>query len=303
MLKMSGFHVFFAGAGNLYLLLAAMCIGLALWNGKTWARKLSYAALVLVCVVVPVAPEIHQTFKYQSKLSKAKALFEERCRTSGERIYKTAKSVDGLLLINPRPQATQGRDEADQNWGGAGLAGESTGNQYILNFLFYDVPSDGKTIRSLSPGGTTGPFGSIASGTAPEGTKGYGYVEIDEGEARIRYSLRPLSEYSLGNGPLNGYGKREVIAGTKPKYAVAYEDIADPEGRQNWIAGARVKVLNQNSGELMGELVQFSFEPGLGSRDGGRQPWAFSRQCSSQDANTRQMGAVRFFVEKILKPI
>jgi Tfp pilus assembly major pilin PilA len=107
MLKMSGFDVLFAGVGNLYLLLAVIGIGIALWKGKTWARKLMYAALVLAFAIAPIAPEIYRTVEYRSKLSKAEALFEERCKTAGEKIYKTVDNVEGVLLLEARKEASK----------------------------------------------------------------------------------------------------------------------------------------------------------------------------------------------------
>ncbi len=44
MLKLAGLDGLFAAAGNLYLLLMLAGILFALWKGKTWARKLGFAA-------------------------------------------------------------------------------------------------------------------------------------------------------------------------------------------------------------------------------------------------------------------
>ena len=295
--------------GIVFIVVSLLAIGLALWLPKRWWGKL----LAMVAVGFVISIPVRETRKeeqqlqvvvdgYKERYAKAKALFDERCKTAGERIYKTVEAVEGLELINPRPPQRQGIDEKDQNWVGAGLPGESTGNQYIMNFLFYDIPDDGRTIRSLSPGGTSGPYGSITAGIAPKGAKGYRYVEVEANNNRYQYRLKSLSSYVTGGDPVEAYGRREVVTGIRPKYAVAYEDITDPEGRANWIAGARLKVLDQQSGELLAELVQFSFEAGFGSDAGARQPWAFAQQCPSMDRASRPIGTVRFFVEKILKP-
>lgn len=58
---MTGFDFLFAAAGNLYLLLALVGICAAFWMGKTWARKLTCAALVLALSIAPIAPEIYRT--------------------------------------------------------------------------------------------------------------------------------------------------------------------------------------------------------------------------------------------------
>jgi hypothetical protein len=303
MLKMSGFEALFSAVGNAYLLLALVAISVVLWKGKTLPRKFLSAALVLTLFAAPIVPETLRTIEYQAKLAKAEALFGERCKTAGEKILKTVEDVESIQLINPRARQIQGVDEADPNWSGAGLARESTGSQYIANFLFYDIPAEGQAIRTLSPGGTPGAFGSIAAGVAPRGTRGYGAVEVDAGGERVRYRLRPLSTYTSSGDPLEAYALRESAAGKPPRYAVSYENIPDPIGRANWIAGARVKVLDQQSGETLAELVQFSFEPGFGSKAGFRQPWGFARQCAPSDPEARQTGAVRYFTQRVLKPL
>lgn len=303
MLKMSGFEALFATAGNAYLLLAVLIVSIAIWKGKTWPRKLVYAALVLAFFIAPIAPEILRTIEHQRKLAKAEALFDERCQTAGERILKTVEGIESVQLIDPRPRQIQGVDEADPNWIGAGLPMESTGNQYVANFLFYDVADDGKAVRTLSPGGTPGPLGSIAAGVAPRGTRGYRFVETNANGERVRYSLRPLPTYTSRADPIEAYAVRETAKGEPPRYSISYENIPDPVGRANWIAGARVRILDQQNGELLAELIQYSFEPGFGSKAGFRQPWAFARQCAPPDPAARQIGTVRYFSQKVLKPL
>ncbi len=302
MLKMSGLEPVFSTLASLYLLLTLVAVCTAMWKGKTRSRKLTYAGVVLALFVVPIAPEIYRSIEYRGRLAKASALFEERCKTAGETIYKSVDEVEGVTLVNPRVQKIQGVDEADQNWGGAGLPQESTGSQFIANFLFYDLPGMGSAVRTLSPGGTPSGHGTIATVVVPTGKPGYRYVEVENLGVRIRYSLRPPSSYQLRADPLEAYAVREVAKDKPPRYAISYENISDPEGRANWIAGSRIKVFDKQSGEVFGELVQFSFEAGFGSRAGFRQPWAFAKQCTPADPTARQIGAVRYFAQKILKP-
>jgi hypothetical protein len=286
MLKMSGFDVLFSGAGNLYLLLAVIGIGIALWKGKTWPRKLMYAALVLAFAIAPIAPEIYRTVEYRSKLSKAEALFEERCKTAGEKIYKTVEGVRGILLVNPRPDRSNA-DRANRDWLGAGFPGESGGNQYIMEFLYFNKPQSGLQGREL--------------GWMRGGLKGYPYVDIDEQGKHFRYRLRAESEYVYGSDPLKAYGKRELVADAFPRYAISYENIEDPQGRANWIAGGRVTVIDQNNGELLGEFVRYSFESGFGDTYGERSPWGFAKQCPLTNYGGAS-GHIRSFVERVVKP-
>lgn len=291
---------------SLYLVLIVVLVVLALWLPKRgWQKALGVVAVLLVTVGPAIKrnqEEMQQVDERKVRYEKAKALFDGRCKTAGEKIYRTVDGVQSIKLINPRQKKVQGVDEVDQNWQGAGIPKESTGEQYILNFLFYDVPSEGKAIRHLDPGGTEGPYGSIAAGIGPKGIKGYQYVEVEENGAWVQYSLKELTAAIPPEG-FGRYGKRELATRPSPTYAVVYENIADPEGRSNWIAGARVTVMDQRSGELLGELVQYSFEAGFGSTAGFRQPWAFAQRCPSPAPSTTEEGTVRFFAQKILKPI
>jgi hypothetical protein len=291
------------GLGYLFVVLAAAV--LALWLPEGRKAKVVWTFVVVgLASFLPVRAYLAErdaANEYRAKLVKARALFDERCKTAGEKVYKTVDNVEAVRLINPRPKRLPG-DDADQNWSGAGLAHESTGSQYIANFLYYDIARDGNFARTLSPGGTPGPFGSIAAGVAPKGQRGFRYIEIETNGVRSRYSLRSLSSYESKGDPLEAFVKREQIAAMSARYSVSYEDIQDPVARANWIAGARVRVQDQQRGELLGELIQFNFESGFGSRAGARQPWAFAEQCPANDPIDGRIGAIRFFAQKILKP-
>ena len=140
MLKMSGFDVVLATAGNLYLLLALAAICFALWMGKTWIRKLAFSLLVLALFIAPIAPDIYRTIEYRAKLAKAQALFDERCKTAGEKIYRTVENVEGIQLLKVREYVGSGEG---QYVASAAAAHESTGDFYIRSFLLYER-EDGK---------------------------------------------------------------------------------------------------------------------------------------------------------------
>jgi hypothetical protein len=286
-LKMSGFDALFATAGNFYLLLALATVCVALWMGKTWPRKFVYATLALISFVAPIAPEIYRTVEYRGKVAKSQELFEERCKLAGEKIYKTVEDVGAILLVNSRPRRDHGKDQADSNWIGAGFATESTGNQFIAEFLYFNHPAVGLHARELTP--------------VEGGTRGYAYVHVVEEDRHVRYSLRAPKTFVSTADPIESYGTRQATDEALPPYVVEYENIDDPVGRKNWVAGARVRVLDRLRNELLGEFVHYSFEPGLGSSAGFRQPWNFAIQCP-RTTYGGATGHIRSFVERILKP-
>ncbi len=179
---------------------------------------------------------------------------------------------------------------ANAHWSGAGFPHESSGHQYIMEFVYYDVPRRGDAGRELTP--------------APRGRgehRGYRYVDVEEADGRYRYSLRDPSTQVPGPDPAQAYGTRTLTAERGSPYVISYEDIADPEGRANWIAGGHVKVTDARSGQVLGEFIRYAFEPGFGSTAGGRSPWAFARECPTP-AYEGAGGHIRYFVEQVLKP-
>lgn len=276
------------GVGWILWGLIALGLWLALSKPKTMAGKVISTALVLAVPVVILGPAAYRSYEYRKRYEVAKAHFEERCKTAGEKIYKTVEDVEGIRLLNVRADGLYG-NEANQYWSGAGFPKESSGNEYIMKFLYYHhVPETNQSLHTLRAN--------------PGGLRGYRYLDVEEGGQRIRYTLRTESEYVTAAAPVKAHGKRSISDGPSPRYAIGYEDIHDPEGRAHWIAGNRVTVVDTATGELLGEFIQYSFEAGFGSRAGHRQPWAFARQCPAPSLGSTTTGRIRFFVEKILKP-
>jgi hypothetical protein len=93
-------------AGIGFLLLAAISIGLALWLPKKWWGKLLAVLAVGFVIAIPIYKASQESQQqqvavsdYKERLATAQALFEERCKTAGEKIFKTVENVDGVLLM------------------------------------------------------------------------------------------------------------------------------------------------------------------------------------------------------------
>ncbi len=285
MLKMSGFDVFFAAAGNLYLLLAVIGIGIALWKGKTWARKLIYTALVLAFSIAPIAPEIYRTVEYRNKLSKAEALFEERCKTAGEKIYKTVENVEGILVIKARTEEINFNQQfkLDDPYGYAG-----TGDGYLRLFI---------RGRSTVPTkiGEAVPSNKIVS---------YRFVEVadESGSGFYRYTTsmnKDESERITRNGggvvPL----LKEATPSRSARYGITWNDISTKEDRQSWIAGSSQKIIDLQTNEVIAERIGYMFDRGLGDTSGGRSPWAFARTNACPPLNEKTF----YFFDRVIKPV
>ncbi len=302
MLKLSGFDVLFAAAGNLYLLLALAGVCIALWKGKTWPRKGIYALLVLAAFIAPIAPEIYRQVEYRSRLATAQSMFAERCKIAGEKIHKTVEGVEGIYLMKVRTTTNSGNQfELDDPYGD-----DSTGDQYLLNFLqgYYHQ-------RNEPP----------VAGSPPR--TGFHYIEAQDPKdgQRYRYTGR-IEQPSLTNKHYSEDYKRFVLdkvpaMDKPPRYGVTYDDISTHEERDYWIAGSSLKVIDLQTNEVIAERIGYMVDWAQGSRAGHRSPWRYAANnaCpgfqwnpnfpidpSNGGGSSQQPGQTLIFVEKVLKP-
>jgi hypothetical protein len=309
MLKLSGFDTLFAVAGNLYLLLALAGVCLALWLGKTWLRKGVYAVLVLAAFIAPLVPEVLRQTEFRNRQATAKSMFEERCKTAGEKILRTVEGVDGIYLMKIRTSTNFGNQfELDDPYGH-----DVTGDGYIKIFLKGENPN--KPIPGFPP------------------RIGYHYVEaqdIKDGN-RYRYTgamkvvgqmkIDPENlQRALKNDPkydINNYAfvlDKVPAPGKPPRYGVTYDDISTHEEREYWIAGSSLKVIDLETNEVIGERIGYMMDWAQGSGAGQRSPWLYAADNACPDFNKdrlrrvpgpasgAQPGQTLDFVEKVLKP-
>ncbi len=244
------------------------------------------------------------------RLIRADAMLAERCTTAGEKIYRTVDDVEGVYLLRVRPDSLNYGDQfkMDDPYGS-----DSTGDQYILNFLrgFYHQ-------RNSPP----------APGEPPQ--VGFLYVEaVDPLDGR-RYRYTPVlkdvsHKRSLlmgGEGPATFVTKdfvfdKRLASGTPPRYGVTYDDISTREDREYWIAGSSLRVIDLTTNEVIAERVGYMMDRGQGSRASARSPWFFAANdacpgfqrspmippsLSNGGGAAAQPGQTLYFVEKVLKP-
>ena len=257
-------------------------------------------------------PRVAQPSERQAK---AMAMWQERCKTAGEKIYRTVEGVEGIYLMKVRTTTNFGDQfELDDPYGR-----DSMGDTYLLNFLrgFYHQRNE-KTI----------------SGEPPR--TGYAYVEaIDPKDGqRYRYTAAktavrkmdataPNVQVDLKRDPnfdLNIYEfllAKVPAPGLAPRYGVTYDDISTREEREYWIAGSSLKVVDLQTNEVIAERIGYMVDWAQGSRAGGRSPWLLAANSACPDfyrnyqglmaeqrrhASSAQDYQTLDFVEKVLKP-
>ena len=287
-----------------YLILFPFCLRAA-WKfaGKMVAdhkqrRWLQIAACLVVTVffISPFAKDYLRMREYQAKqdefqarYNKAKAIFDERCKTAGEKIYHTAEGVEGITLLNVPQKDTHALIE-DPMWEGAALPHSGGGDNYIRSFLNWEIyQKDEKIKRALHP------RPSMRPGSYDAVYPGYQYVDVRQNDnTYLRYRY-PADE------DREDYRKMitEQLNEHPARYAVEFKPIIDPADRQYWVAGLTINVYDTKENILMASKTWYSMEPGQGNRN-QRVPWAFADICPKFYAYEKDL--IPLFVHQALKP-
>jgi hypothetical protein len=232
--------------------------------------------------------------------AKAIAMWQERCKTAGEKIHKTVDGVEGIFLMKIRLDDINFGDQfkLDDPYGH-----DSSGDMYLLNFLQGAYHQRGyKTTPGYPP------------------RAGYPYVEaLDPKDGqRYRYTGRIEEPWQTDKSYLKGYLRfvmdKAPASGLAPRYGVTYDDISTQEERNYWIAGSSLKVVDLQTNEVIAERIGYMVDRGQGSQGGGRSPWLSAADNACPDFNrnrvrrvpgpgfSAQAGQTIDFVEKALKP-
>jgi hypothetical protein len=272
--------------GWAYVIVTLVAIGLALRYAKPLKSKIIATLVVLaIASILPIQgfQEYQQRKQsqaaFQERFDKAEALFDERCKTAGETIYRTVEDVEGIQLLNLR-SGDRASNWANPNWPDAALPSDATGMGYIEYFLSWE--------RRNGPS----PRGYLTVNPDKATARGYRFVDVKQADGTfLRYRLKKPNDTDLVSEP---------IAGQPARYAVGSVSHVDPADRAQWVAGVTITVTDTQTSETMAQKIAYSFEPGLGNTGGERMPWGFAVSCPAwrgwDGARTR------FFVDQILKP-
>jgi len=259
---------------------------------KKTPRKNRFWAGLLVLIAVPyscISPLVRDHQRAQQKAAEedaewrkryepAKARFDQLCQNAGEKIYRTADNVDGILLLKVRGDDEKYQDNSynplkDQMWEDAAVEGGPTRKSYIASFLPYYMRNIHAYLNS----------------------NGYHYVDVlQKDNSIVRYS----GDWQItSDQPFH-----TELSPTHPaRYAVTYENDISWENRKHWIAGTTLKVIDTKTNELMAEKTMYAFVPALGYSkfEQNPNPWGRGERCP-QEFGTHIEAAN--FVNKVIKP-
>ncbi len=281
-------------------------------------KRLTILALLLSGLLTACAgtADTAQREAAQARLIKAEAMFQERCKKSGEFIYKMVDNVEGVLLLKIREQNSGDQYKMDDPYGH-----DSSDDEYLKSFFLEPMLQAYKHTNANEE--------TLAR--VRQEYRGYRYVDaIDPKDGkRYRYTggmkvvgKQDATAYNIRlamskdpNYDLNIYSfvlDKTPASNPLPRYGVTYDDISTREERDYWIAGSSLKVIDLKTNEVIAERIGYMMDRGQGNTSGGRAPWlwaanyacpAFSPSDARQPGFSYQPGQTRKFVTKILKPI
>ena len=255
----------------------AMAIGF-----KFTARKNRLWVGLLIAIAVPyscISPLVHELKRDQQKAAEkeaewrkryepAKARFDRLCQNAGEKIYRTADNVDGILLLKVRGddekyQSNRYNPLKDQMWEDAAVASEFEREEYVASFL---------------------PYFSRAH---------YDYVDVLQKDGSI---IRYSGDWHMSDKPFN----QETNPAHPARYAVTYENDVSWENRKHWIAGTTIKIIDTQTNTLMAEKTMYVFVPELGYSkfEQNPNPWGRGERCRPNENSYEQRTST--FVKRVL---
>jgi len=261
----------------------AMAIGF-----KFTARKNRLWVGLLIAVAVPyscISPLVRDHQRAQQKAAEedaewrkryepAKARFDQLCQNAGEKIYRTADNVDGILLLKVRGDDEKYQDSfynprKDQMWEDAAIENERQRVGYINSFL---------------PGSMQDWHNS----------PGYRYVDVLQKDGSI---IRYSGDWGIKYEDFT----QEINPKQPAHYAVTYENDVSWENRKHWIAGTVIKIIDTQTKEVMAEKRVYAFVPALGYSkfEQNPNPWGRGEFCPKENGRDRHTAS---FVIKVLFP-
>ena len=236
------------GAMLLMLGILLLVVFKAVPKGQRRWPALLVGIAVPALFIVPVVQRLHQAKQQhderQARYLEAKAVFDEQCKTAGEKIYRTVEGVEGVMLLKVRGEKpydpAKYDPKRDPMWEDAAAAWDAEGDEYVFDFLKY-----------------------LANNS---GARGYSYVDVRQADGNL---VRYRGEWHPYHKPI----ERQPNPANPARYAITYSNNVDPTLRKYWVAGTTIQIIDQQTHELLAEKTVFSFDSAQGSTATDRSPW------------------------------
>ena len=261
--------------------------------GKAWRNNIIATVVVLggvfAWIFIPGADERRLNreaeIRRQNRL-KSRAVFEELCKTAGEKIYRTADNVEGVTLL--KVWNDESIFSENKLWEYAGLAKQYDNKDYIESFLKWEaeiIPTGYPRYREMvfHPERQNHPY--ILHGR-------YSYVDVKQKDGTF---LR----YQLGENYKKDYKMISAPIKIPSRYAVTFDNPIVPEEREHWIAHTRATVIDLQDNTVMATKDWYSFESQQGY--GSYTMWITATICPNPGRSSTSY-SIRLFIGDVLKP-
>ena len=236
----------------------------------------------------------------QKEYLESKAIFEERCKSAGEKIYQTVENVEGITLLNI-PEDSPQSSYNDPMWENAVFSWGGPEEEYVKEFLFWEIRDDDNSpgfLKSVDPRPSARETQIRLWGHPTNMSKhrkayrGYRYTDVKQKNNRfLRYRFPDDKDRKDKDTLL-------VQPIEQPsRYALEYKPIVDPADRKHWIAGVTVNVYDLQANTLMATKTWYALNPSQGH---AYQTWEWSSVEACPDEKIIQY--VRFFVNRVIQP-
>ena len=237
----------------------------------------------------------------QKEYLESKAIFEERCKSAGEKIYQTAENVEGITLLNVPKESPQSSYN-DPMWENAALYWAGTEKSYIKKFLLWEIRDDIDPmiiLTSIDPRPSAREIQIRLWGYPTKMSehekayRGYRYVDVKQKDSSfLRYqfpdNINREDRETLFIQPTNN----------PSYYGLEYKPIIDPADRKHWVAGLTINIYNLHTNSLMATKTWYAFNPGQGHSYQTLE-WSNLETCPN---NERDIKYIRFFVNRVVQP-
>ena len=237
----------------------------------------------------------------QKEYLESKAIFEERCKNAGEKIYQTVENVEGITLLNVPKESPQGARN-DPMWEGAVFSWGDPEEEYVKEFLYWEIKDDDDSIgqlQSVDPRPSAREaqirlWGHPTNMTEYQRAyRGYRYADVQQKDKRfLRYRFPDDKDRKDKDTLL-------VQAIERPsRYALEYKPIVDPEDRKHWIAGLTVNIYDLQTNTLMATKTWYALNPSQGHAY-QTDEWSRLENCPAGEADITY---IRYFLNRVIQP-
>ena len=237
----------------------------------------------------------------QKEYLESKAIFEERCKSAGEKIYQTVENVEGITLLNVPKESPQGARN-DPMWEGAVFSWGGPEKEYVREFLYWEIRYDNNSMIDLK---TVDPRPSASEtqirlwghptnmSEHERAYRGYRYTDVQQKDKRfLRYRFPDDKDRKDIDTLLIQPIERPS------RYALEYKPIVDPADRKHWVAGVTVNVYDLQTNTLMATKTWYALNPTQGHAY-QTDEWSRLENCPNDEEDIIY---IRHFVNRVIQP-